>query len=72
MKEKLMIIIETFLNLFSDWNFFTKLGKKEGILHWDRAHNRPLRYTEKIPGLSVFHIRRSSRDNLGIIGHISQ
>ena len=50
MKEKLMIIIENFLNFFSDWNFFLiKLGKNRVFCIGTGAHNRPLRYTEKIP-----------------------
>ena len=49
MKEKLMIIIENFLNLFSNWEFFIKLGKNRVFCIGTGAHNRPLRYTEKIP-----------------------
>ena len=50
MKEKLMIIIENFLNLFSDWEFFfIKLGKNRVFCIGTGAYYRPLRYTEKIP-----------------------
>ena len=53
MKEN-WLIVENYLNLFSDWDFF--------LLNWEKirvfcigtgAHKRPLRYTEKIPAPPV-------------------
>ena len=50
MKEKLMIIIENFLNLFSDWELFLSNWEKNRVFCIGTgAHIRPLRYTEKIP-----------------------
>ena len=57
MKEKLMIIIENFLNLFSDWEFFLSNWEKNRVFCIGTgAHNRPLRYTEKIPAAPLLHL----------------
>ena len=55
MKEKLMIFIDNFLNLFSDWDFFIKSGKNRVFCIGTGVYNWPLRYTEKIPGCSNKH-----------------
>ena len=56
MKEKLMIFIDNFLNLFSDWDFFIKMGKNRVFCIGTGAYNQPLTYTEKIPGCGNKHL----------------
>ena len=47
MKEKLMIFIDNFINLFLIENFFYQIGKNRVFCIGTGAYNRPLRYTEK-------------------------
>ena len=56
MKEKVMIIIKNFLNLFSDWILLIKLGKTRVFCTGTGAHNRSLRYTENISGCGYEHL----------------